>query len=90
MSNFNFEDLNNQIEQDFGDVSNLEGLESLRIKYLGRKGILAELTALIPGLAVEQRAQFGQQVNRIKQKISNLLEEKKAFKHISSLFSLLF
>ncbi|KPK42965.1 MAG: hypothetical protein AMJ78_00505 [Omnitrophica WOR_2 bacterium SM23_29] len=77
MSNLNLEDLNNQIEQDFATISTLEDLEALRIKYLGRKGILAELTAGIADLPSEQRPQFGQQINRIKQKVSQLLEKKK-------------
>jgi phenylalanyl-tRNA synthetase alpha chain len=77
MSNLNLEDFNNQIEQDFADVPNLEALEALRIKYLGRKGILAELTAGIADLPAEQRREFGQQINQIKQRINKLLEEKK-------------
>ena len=84
MSNYNLKDLNSQIEQDFATVSNLEALEALRIKYLGRKGILADLTSRIPGLPVEQRSQFGQQVNQIKHKLSEMLAQKKqALKPIS-------
>ena len=80
MFSFNLEDLNNQIEQDFANISNLEALEALRIKYLGRKGILAELTASIADSPIEQRSQLGQQVNRIKQKLSKLLAgNKQAF-----------
>ena len=77
MSNFSLESLNNQIEQDFAHIPNLQALEALRIKYLGRKGILAELTARIPNLPVKQRRQFGRQVNRIKQRVSELLAQKK-------------
>lgn len=77
MSGFNFESLDSQINQDFGSVQDAQALESLRVKYLGRKGILAELTSRISDLPAEQRPQFGRQVNRIKQKISSLLEEKK-------------
>ena len=76
MSNFNLEDLNRQIELDFANISNLEALEALRIKYLGRKGLLAELTASIANLPVGQRPKFGQQVNRLKQQISQLLTER--------------
>jgi len=83
MSNFNLEAINNQIEKDFANVADLEALEALRIKYLGRKGILAELTATIPDLPAEARPQFGQQINQIKQRITGLLEEKKqGFKNL--------
>jgi len=77
MSDFNFKDLDSQIGQDFGSIQDAQALESLRVKYLGRKGILAELTSRISDLPAEQRPQFGRQVNRIKQKISKLLEEKR-------------
>jgi phenylalanyl-tRNA synthetase alpha chain len=76
MSNFNLEDFSNQIDQDFANIPNLEALEALRIKYMGRKGIIAELTAHIADLPVRQRPQFGQQINRLKQKISQLLAER--------------
>ncbi len=75
MSNFDFENLNNQIEQDFAAASTSEQLEALRIKYLGRKGIVAGLTSRIVALPVEQRPEFGRRINRIKQKISSLLAE---------------
>ena len=75
MSNFNFEDFNNQIKQDFQAADDCESLEALRVKYLGRKGILAELTSRISTLPVEQKPKFGQQVNRIKQQVVRLLEE---------------
>jgi len=81
MSDFNFEDLHKQIERDFANISSREQLEALRIKYLGRtKGVLTDLTARIPRLSVEQRKEFGQQVNRIKQKVLALLEEKQGIK----------
>lgn len=90
MSNFNFEDLNSQIEQDFADISNPEALEALRIKYLGRKGIMAELTAGIADLPVEQRSQFGQQVNQIKQRINRLLKGKRqGFKDLPARISVI-
>jgi phenylalanyl-tRNA synthetase alpha chain len=75
MSNFNFEDLNNQIEQEFANISSLKVLEPLRVKYLGRKGILAKLTTQIADLPPEQRPRFGQQINQIKQKVDRRYKE---------------
>jgi len=51
-------------------------LEALRLKYLGRKGILAELTATIATLSKEERASFGQEVNVLKSQITVLIIEK--------------
>ncbi|MFH1281717.1 MAG: phenylalanine--tRNA ligase subunit alpha [Candidatus Omnitrophota bacterium] len=65
-----------QIESDLAQVISLTGLEELRVKYLGRKGLVAQLTSSIPGLAIEQRGAFGKQVNALKNKLFGLLEEK--------------
>jgi phenylalanyl-tRNA synthetase alpha chain len=65
-----------QIEDDLAKVISLPALEEMRVKYLGRKGLIAELTGSIPGLAVEQRGIFGQQVNTLKNKLLGLLAEK--------------
>ncbi|MDP3042015.1 MAG: phenylalanine--tRNA ligase subunit alpha [Candidatus Omnitrophota bacterium] len=65
-----------QIEGDLAGVVSVQALEEARIKYLGRKGMIAELTSSIPGLAAEQRGIFGQQVNALKNKLLGLFEEK--------------
>ena len=64
--------LNSQIEE----INSAQGLEELRVKYLGRKGIIAELTGSIPSLTKEERASFGQQVNLLKNKIILVFQQK--------------
>jgi phenylalanyl-tRNA synthetase alpha chain len=65
-----------QIEADLSNVESPQALEELRIKYLGRKGLIAELTGSIPSLAVEQRGIFGKDVNALKNRLLNLICEK--------------
>ena len=65
-----------QIEGDLAKINSAEGLKEARVKYLSRKGLIAELTSSIPGLTVEQRGFFGKQVNALKNKLLVLLEEK--------------
>jgi len=65
-----------QIESDLAAITTASALEELRVKYLGRKGLLAELTGAIPGLPVEQRGTFGKEVNALKTKLLNLIAEK--------------
>ena len=70
-----------QIETDLAKVVSLSSLEEVRVKYLGRKGLITELTGSIPGLPVEQRGAFGQQVNALKNRLLGLFVEKeKTFK----------
>ena len=65
-----------QAENDLTGISSIQELEAARVKYLGRKGILAELTGLIGTLSAEQRGPFGKQVNFLKNKLLDLFQEK--------------
>jgi len=65
-----------QIDADIQRINSTQTLEAFRVKYLGRKGALAQLTGSIPTLPVEQRASFGQQINALKHRIAALINEK--------------
>ncbi|RJO65412.1 MAG: phenylalanine--tRNA ligase subunit alpha [Candidatus Omnitrophota bacterium] len=74
------EAIKNQITSDLKDLGSLQGLEEVRVKYLGRKGLIAQLTSSIPSLPDEERASFGRKVNEFKSSLLALLDEKqKAF-----------
>ncbi len=66
-----------QLDSEIAAINSRLQLEEFRIKYLGRKGVIAELTGSIPGLPKEERAAFGQQVNLLKNKINALIEHKR-------------
>lgn len=55
-----------------------EEVESFRIKYLGKKGVLADLFTEMKNIAPEMRKDFGQMVNELKnkaeEKLSNMQE----------------
>jgi len=65
-----------QIEAQLKEIDNLQQLEELRLKYLGRKGVIVELTSSIPSLEPQARRSFGQEVNALKAKITGLIAEK--------------
>ncbi len=65
-----------KIENDLAGIASLQALEEVRVKYLGRKGLIAELTGSIPALPVEQRVAFGKEVNALKNKLLNFIGEK--------------
>jgi len=73
------ETIKTQIDSEIENVNSAESLEELRVKYLGRKGIIAQLTITIPSLTPEERAAFGQAVNALKNKILSLIDEKQKF-----------
>ena len=76
MSDINIETIKAALDLDIQKAGSLQELEELRINYLGRKGLLAQLTSSIPALPSEQRPGFGQAANALKNKINFLLEEK--------------
>jgi len=70
------ESIYSQIESDIRNINSSGALEEFRSKYLGRKGVIAQLTGSIPNLPPEQRSSFGQQANALKIKIQSIIDEK--------------
>jgi phenylalanyl-tRNA synthetase alpha chain len=65
-----------QISADLSSVNSAAQLEEFKLKHLSRKGTLSQLTAVIPTLPAEARAQFGQEVNALKNSVASLVAEK--------------
>ncbi|MCM8796221.1 MAG: phenylalanine--tRNA ligase subunit alpha [Candidatus Omnitrophica bacterium] len=65
-----------KIDKEIESIDSSEALTAFRLKYLGRKGLIAELTKGIANLPSDQRASFGQEVNALKSKIISLITEK--------------
>ncbi|MDD5020072.1 MAG: phenylalanine--tRNA ligase subunit alpha [Candidatus Omnitrophica bacterium] len=55
-----------------------EALGVLRVKYLGRKGLLQDLMGRIPGLPPEERRGFGARVNELKKSLEALFAGKES------------
>ena len=73
---FDFTALEKEAKQKIAHAVTITEIEELRVKYLGRKGLLAEITAAIPTLAVDERPEFGKKANLLKNTLNNLLDEK--------------
>jgi phenylalanyl-tRNA synthetase alpha chain len=70
------ETIKTQIDSEIQNINSSQSLQDFRLKYLARKGIIAQLTSTIPSLPQEERAAFGQEVNALKNKILSLIDEK--------------
>lgn len=76
-----------QIRKHIEDVksytaSNVAELEEFRIKYLGKKGILNDLFAHFKSVPNEQKKEFGQFVNELKNLVTEKVNSgKEAFEH---------
>jgi len=67
-----------EYDEDSAKVQNLNELESLRLKFLGKKGLITDIMAKFREVPAEQKREFGQKVNALKNKIENSIEEIKA------------
>lgn len=77
MSGTDIASIKEKLNADLQAVSSAEGLEALRLKYFGRRGLLAELTGAIAALDPGERAAFGQAVNALKEQVFSAIEEKR-------------
>ena len=59
-------------------TSDMEALESLRVQYLGKKGVLTEQLKTLGKLPKEERPEAGQKINQIKVVIQKALEKRKS------------
>ena len=75
--------IKSELEQ-FG-ISSMENLEQFRLKFLAKKSELQELLSEIKNVAPEERKNFGQQVNELKQKAQQLYEDAKSKMEMQSI-----
>ncbi|MFW5998175.1 MAG: phenylalanine--tRNA ligase subunit alpha [Bacillota bacterium] len=71
------QELKEEIKKAFKRVNNLEELEKMRIKYLGKKGEISEIFDQIGDVPPEQRPEIGRKTNNLKQTAEELHQDKK-------------
>ncbi|MBE7447102.1 MAG: phenylalanine--tRNA ligase subunit alpha [Planctomycetia bacterium] len=69
------EEVKSNLQDETKTITTRKDAEQLKIKYLGRKGIVNDLMKLIPALPTEKRAAFGQRVNFLKIEIADIIDE---------------
>ncbi len=60
------DELKTQFEADAVSIRSLDELENLRVKYLGRKGLISTQFDLIREIAPQERGKFGKSLNEFK------------------------
>lgn len=63
-----------ELKEEFKNISDVALLEDLRVKYLGKKGVLKQLTNQLSDLSVEDKKSAGVLVNELKQEIETNLD----------------
>jgi len=65
-----------EIKEEIVNITNLVELNDLKVKYLGKKGIITVMSSKIVELSVEEKKTFGAKLNNIKNMASALFDEK--------------
>jgi phenylalanyl-tRNA synthetase alpha chain len=68
------EKLKQEIKASLEKAKDENSLEAVRIKYLGRKGEINKLFKEIGAFSVEEKRSYGNEINRLKQNLSNELD----------------
>jgi phenylalanyl-tRNA synthetase alpha chain len=58
-------------------ANTLQGLQDLRVKYLGKKGLVTQQLKDLGSLSPEEKKRIGQEVNALKQRLEQAIEERK-------------
>ena len=66
------EELNSDIE----NIESLKEVQELKVKYLGKKGLVTELSSKMKELLPEERKSFGQVINEARTYVTTLIEDK--------------
>jgi phenylalanyl-tRNA synthetase alpha chain len=67
--------LRQQFKTDLQSVRDTQGVEQLKVRYLGRKGPIADLMTALRDCSHEERPLFGKKINDLKEEFSALCEE---------------
>lgn len=70
------QNLRTQFHHELSTVATIQDFESLKIKYLGKKGALQELMRSLKDAQPDQRPALGKYVNDLKEEITAQLEQK--------------
>jgi len=68
--------IKNQAEQELNSAQTYADLNSLKVKYLGKKGVLTAVLRGMGNLSPEERPVFGQAANDVRKKIEEILEKR--------------
>ncbi len=73
---WDIEDLKKRSQEEIGGANDLSSLEALRIKYLARKGVVAEIFSQLPNLSPEEKPLAGKLANELKIFLTELINNK--------------
>jgi phenylalanyl-tRNA synthetase alpha chain len=70
-------ELMGQALEEVSSAADLSSLDEVRVRYMGKKGVLTDQLKQLGQLPPEERREAGQEINKAKQQLSGALEDRK-------------
>ena len=70
------ENIKNDVLKEIENINDPKTLYDVRVKYLGKKGIISELLANVGKLSIEEKKKQGPIINSLKQEVTKIFDEK--------------
>lgn len=64
------------IEEELKSIDSIDKLNELKIEYVGKKGLITSLLSSMKDLSNEEKKEFGQKVNVLKNKVNEAIDSK--------------
>lgn len=77
MKNKEIEKVKKELDAEKNNISNMSELNDLKVKYLGKKGLITELNQNIRNIPNEEKKDYGMEVNEVRELFNKFFEEKK-------------
>ena len=69
------EEVIKNLDLELENIKTIQELNDLKVKYLGKKGIITSLTEKMKDLSIEEKKEYGKKVNEVRTYFNNLYEE---------------
>ena len=69
------ENIKKDIQQDLENVQDIKTLNDLKVKYIGKKGIITELYSKRKEIPNEEKKEYGKKINELKNMFNDKYEE---------------
>ena len=70
------ENIINDVLKEIENITDTKTLYDVRVKYLGKKGIISELLSTLGTLSIEEKKEKGPIINNLKQEVTRILDDK--------------
>lgn len=78
MENKKIKEVGELLKKDLVEINDLKVLDDLRVKYLGKKGLITELNSEIKNVPNEDKKEFGMMVNELKNTFNDYYDDTKS------------